>query len=345
MKEYNYIELYENIRDPDENWNLSPDVAGYEYPVEGCNWRIGIVRNVVEDEKSFEAVSKILNTPFTGSVTRNMARVVLTKNLLKNPPSFITEHLPDLEVLINLEESGIEGLEDCYQAIFSKNADSRQVSPEQIAQELKNVQEAFDKGKIKFKPNAQITEPKGVAIIQLDQNTDKQILQSFIRLVSNSFVDEAIDFEEGIFEPNRINIAAVVLKNDTPKVVGASFADEDTDILLKNDSPIQLVTFEIKGAKVQDEYRNQGIYTLISRKLYKIIAGKKNIAFVLSYCNVGEPAVISVAGKMGQTMVTETARDLDLSIKPAIQQTLTDGKLVDEIVTYMSGNRLRKIYG
>jgi hypothetical protein len=36
------------IRDPEENWNIREDVAGYEYPEEGDNYRIRIPREVMQ---------------------------------------------------------------------------------------------------------------------------------------------------------------------------------------------------------------------------------------------------------------------------------------------------------
>lgn len=335
----------EVIKDPNENWLLRPDVAGYEYPEEGSNWRIGIVRNVVEDEKSFESVSEILTTPFTEKITRNMARVILTKNLLQNPPLLIKQYLPDLEVLINLEESGVDSLKDCYQAIFSRNATNRQTSEDQITIELANVQKAFDEGRAKFNPPVSFPPPQSVSVMRLNQKTDPRIIDGFVELVSHSFAEEGVEMREGIDDKQRVNMAAVSFENKAPRVIGTTYADEDTDTLLRGGAPIKLVTYEIKGAIVNDEYRNRGVYTFMSQELYRILARKKQLSCVFGYSNVEEPSVIAVAAKMGRSIVTETAHALDLQIKPTIKQTLTDGKLVDEIVTYMAGNRLRELYG
>lgn len=156
MKEYQTpLNQYESTKDSNENWHLRADVAGYEYKETGCNWRIGVVRDIIEDETSFTAVKDILATPFTDAITRNMARVVITADLLNNPPPFIHDLLPDLEVLIDLRESGVDSFKDCYQAIFSRNASTRQTSAEQIAFELANAQKIFNFSSTpnRFSPN------------------------------------------------------------------------------------------------------------------------------------------------------------------------------------------------
>ncbi len=47
------------IRDPEENWNRREDVAGYEYPEEGDNYRIGIPREVIQQSADIAVKSLV----------------------------------------------------------------------------------------------------------------------------------------------------------------------------------------------------------------------------------------------------------------------------------------------
>lgn len=343
MSEVSPITLYEQTADPDANWNIRPDVAGYEYTDEGCNWRIGIVRDVMDSETGTQAVRDILETPFTDTLTRNMARVVVQADMLKNGAPAFADFLTDLEVLIDLSKSGNPALADCYQAIFSRNAPSRQTASEQIQREIEIATQAFEEGRAKFNPQASYALPEGISLHTLSTRKDTYI-NSFVELLSNSFADDAEDLEEGITGSGRVNVAAVTMVNGVPQVVCGAYAEEDADNLIRNGNIHRLKSYDVGAAKVRPDYANQGLYTALSAELYRKLAGKRNVDVVLGYSNATEPAVFKVAGKMGREIVTHTAQGLQLPIKPAIQQTVTDGKLVDEIVTYMPGNVLRSLY-
>src|SRR3989338_5167409 len=122
--------LYDATRDPGENWDLRPDVAGYQYSDVGCNWRIGVLRNVIVDERGIDPIHDILDTPFTHDITRNMARAVVTADLLRDGAAAFSDFHGDLEVLIDLSKSGRPEFVDCYQLIFSRNDPLRQTPAE-----------------------------------------------------------------------------------------------------------------------------------------------------------------------------------------------------------------------
>jgi adenylosuccinate lyase len=76
-------------------------------------------------------------------------------------------------------------------------------------------------------------------------------------------------------------------------------------------------------------------------EMHKRLARVKNLAFAFGYSNVSSQGVLAVAGKTGREITTDVAKNLGLPIRPAMQQTITDGRLVDEVVTFISGNKLR----
>lgn len=77
----------------------------------------------------------------------------------------------------------------------------------------------------------------------------------------------------------------------------------------------------------------------------ELAASETPIDVVFGYSNITEPAVLSVAAQTGRTMVTETADELGISIKACEQMDIVDGNDVDDIVTYIPGNKLRALYG
>ncbi len=331
-------------RDPDENWHLRPDVAGYEYPDDGFSWRIGIVRDVVESPHKLTAISDILNTPFTSELTRNMARVVMTADLLRNLPDALRPLLPDLEVLISLAESGNADLADCYQAIFSRNADSRQTPPEVITQELAEATGAFQAGQIRRESGIITPVPEGITIQRLTEESDPKIKKQFVKLISGSFGDEDSEIREVIADEDSVALAATTLYRGKPRVIGTVYASNDADTLRRHGKNVKLSTFEVMGAKVRPEMEGRGIYTALSHQLLRELAARDDVDVVFGYSNATNRRVMSVAGNLGRTIVTDTARQLGLPIRPAMQQTITDGRLVDEVVTYMPGNQLRALY-
>lgn len=340
----NNADIYEAHGDPDANWDIHPGVNGYEYPIEGCNWRIGVVKDVVIDTKQLDAVRTILTASFTGDLTRNMARVVITEDILRNHKEELEDLLPDMEIIIPLKESGIKELEDYYQVTFSRNDPSRQTSPDQIKKELEEASQAFRNGKEKEGTLTSLPSIPGVTISQLDENSGKSIKDSFTELVSSS-TNESEDALEGLDNGKRVNLAATVMIEGIPTTVSAVYADEDTDVVFRNGKPIEVKTYEIGGAKTKTDYGNRGLYTNLMVRMYKLLAQKKNVAFIFGYSNAENAPVMAVAGKTGRSIVTDVASELGLPIRPAMKQTVTDGKLVDEIVTFIPGNRLRKYYG
>ncbi len=334
----------EYIKDPDENWHLRPDVAGYEYPEDGANWRIGIVRDVIDSPARINAVSAILNTPFTESLTRNMARVVIREDLLRNPSEELKKLFPDLEVLISLKDSGNDALKDCYQAIFSRNAANRQTTPEVIEQELTEANRVFHQGQEKSKNGIQIALPEGIQIQRLSPKSNRKLIKSLASFVSSAFADEDNEIEDLVEDEDAIVLAATTMQDKKPIIVGSVYASMDADTLRRNGKNIRLSTYEISGAKVRPDMENRGIYKALSTKILEELAQQDDVDFVFGYSNAENLPVLAVAGQMGRTIVTDTASELGLPIRPAMKQTITDGKLVDEIVTYIPGNTLRAKY-
>src|SRR6266436_1696190 len=115
------------IREPEENWSVREDVAGYEYPQAGYNYRIGVTREIMQTQDDILPLFDIMNTSFNKSITRNIARAVITKSLLSHPPESLQLLLStELEAIISLEDSGNPDLADCYQIILGRNDRSRQ---------------------------------------------------------------------------------------------------------------------------------------------------------------------------------------------------------------------------
>jgi hypothetical protein len=334
----------EYIKNPDENWNLRPDVAGYEYPEDGCNWRIGVLRDVVTSPSQLAAINEILNTPFTDRLSRNMARLVITKDVLTNRPKELEDLLPNLEVLIALKDSGNEALSDCYQAIFSRNDKKRVTSSPVIAREITDVMRVFNEGKAKRVSGTPVTIPDGITIQRLNEETPDAIKTQFVEHISEAFADEDNDVSDLVEDEDSVVLVATTMQNDKPTIVGSVYASKDADVVKRNGQNTMLNGYEVSGAKIIKTMERKGIYKALSQELMHELAKRDDVDLVFGYSNAENLGVFSVAAQMGRTCVIETARELGLSIRPAMQQTITDGKLVDEVVTYMPGNQLREQY-
>ena len=332
-------------KNPDENFEFRPDVAGYEYPEEGCNWRIGIVRDVLEFNEHLDALEEILSTPFTKEITRNMARTVLTEELLQNPPPELQRVLPDLEVLISLKDSGNEDLADCYQAIFSRNAETRQTPKNIMEKEMEDAATVFHRGQEKHTSGEMIPMPANIELQRITDTSDPKIVDSFIELTSSAFAETEEDLREILEDESATIVVATTIEDGRIVVVGSVYAYEDNDTLKRNGKNASLNTFEIMGAKVRETMQNKGIYKALQTKLLNELAGKEEADVVFGYSNATSLGVFSVAGQMGRTLTMDTAKELNLQIRPAMRQTITDGKFVDEIVSYIPGNKLRELYG
>src|SRR5437764_14779876 len=81
------------VRDAEENWDLREDVAGYEYPEEGYNYRIGVIREVIQTQDDIVPLFDILNDPFSETIKINISRVIVTKE-------FLVAHLYRLKSLL-----------------------------------------------------------------------------------------------------------------------------------------------------------------------------------------------------------------------------------------------------
>src|SRR5258706_11790654 len=129
------------IRDPEEDWDLREDVAGYEYPEEGYNYRIGVIREVIQTQDDLAPLFAILETPFSETIKKNMARAIVTKELLVDPSDRFKLLLATaIESIIDLEDSGNAELADCYQVVFSRNHANRETPKEVLLKEVADAE-------------------------------------------------------------------------------------------------------------------------------------------------------------------------------------------------------------
>lgn len=325
-----------------------PRFTTYPYPDEGLNWSTDIFHDIIDNPDDLRSVRDQLELPFEPSISRHMARVIIHENLLRQKPLSLYALGPEIEGIIPLGETGKSALEGCYQFIFARNSSERQTSPEIIEQELQAVTEAFKKGQTIFKEVGITAQsiPDDVEIQILNELSPDITRKTFINLVTGAFAED----EEAILEnlENRavINIAAV--SKITGETLCAASATRDRDTLYRKGKRISLNAYDIGHAKVHPDHANRKLYTATLDRLYRTLAQKKGfdkVDFISGYSNTQRLEVPYLAGKMGRSIVTDVAAELELPIKPAIQQTITDGKWVDEIITFMPGNRLRSLYG
>lgn len=333
-------------REPEENWFVREDVAGYEYPQAGYNYRIGVTRETMQTQDDILPLFDIMNTSFNKSITRNIARAVITKSLLSHPPESLQLLLStELEAIISLEDSGNPDLADCYQIILGRNDRSRQTPSNIVLNELAIAERIFAEAKTRPFSPALLNQLKG--IYSFERITDKsnpELLKQYGRLARTTFGYRSDELDL-LLDEDTILIVAVAEQSKQHTVAGGAFAWRDRTYLKRNGRDVMLDTYEISGAVVRKEHSGKGVYKGILVTLLNFLAHRADsVDVVFSFSNIEECAVLAVAAQMGRVLVTETARQFHLSIKPAMQQNIVKGKYVDDIVTYIPGKYLRRQY-
>lgn len=334
-------------RDSEENWFLREDVAGYEYPEEGYNYRIGVTREVMQEPRDLEPLFAILNTPFTESVSINMARIVLARKLLLRPPRSLRPLLAvNIESIISLEDSGNDELADCYQVVFSRHHPSRQTPEEVVRRELETAERIFTSARTKpVDPSFLSRSRQACTIERITATSNPQLIRGYEELTEATF-GYGSEEREMLQDENTILLGAVEQREGQLHVIGGAFAMQDITYLRREGSDIALTTYEISGVVVMEKHRGQGLYKELCVMLLTHLARlHEPVDIVFSYLNLQEPAVLAVAAGTGHILVTEIAQKLNLSLKPSMQLNTVNGKYVDDIVAYIPGGELRSRYG
>lgn len=335
------------IRDPEENWYIREDVGGYEYPEDGDNYRIGIIREVIQTWDDIAPLLDILESPFSETVKIYMVRAVITKDLLQFPPDPFKPLLANyVESIISLEDSGNAELSDCCQVVFSRHHTSRQTPGDVVLKELEVAEQIFADSKTKvFHPTSRDHSGERYTIERITSESDPSILAEYYNLIKETFGD---GFEEmdTLLDNDTIVIGAISERNSQRSLLGGAYAWRDMTYLKRNSKDILLDTYEMSGAIVREKYRGKGIYQGIAISLLTFLAQRpEQVDVVFSYANLQERAALAVAAQTGKTLVTETARQLKLPIKPTMQLNRVNGQYVDDIVIYIPGEQLRRLYG
>lgn len=327
----------------------APRVEIWSYPDEGMNWRTIILKDVIETPDGFAEVRKQLNTPHTDDLTRNLVRAVVSEDVLRQLPATLhAEIMSDIEAIIPLGGTSKDLFKGCYLVNFGRNHADRQSTADEISTELATINTAFHSGSQKLAERG-ITKPQlpeDVEIKIITAESPDVTKNSFVDLVAGSFAEGKEEIELGLGDKDIVNIAAV--SRTTGEVLCTAKARRDRDTIYRGNAHATLNTYEIEGAKVRPEYGNQGLYTATLDSMYRALAAKKGhdrVDLVVGYSNATRPEVARVAGKMGRQIVTDIAAELKLPVKPAIKQTITDGKLVDEVITFMPHDKLQEYYG
>ncbi len=335
------------VRDSEENWNFREDVAGYEYPEEGDNYRIGVLREVIQTQDDIASLLDVLNAPFSETIKINMARAIITKELLVHPPDRFKPLLAtDIESIIALEDSGNAELADCYQVVFSRRLTSRETPREVLLKEVADAEQVFADAKTGLFYPASPDQLKEICLFErLTAESDPKLLAEYGSLTEETF-DYGLE-ELGLsLDDDTILIGALAEQNGRKSVLGGAYAWRDITYLKRNGRDVTFDTYEISGAVIRKEYRGKGLYKEIAVMLLKLLAQRfEPVDLVFSYINLQAHAAIAVAAQTGQILVTETARQLHLPIRPSMQLNMVNGKYVDDIVTYIPGDQLRRLYG
>ena len=332
-------------RNTRENWDLRPDVAGYEYADEGVNWRIGVLRNVVESAEDFDAIKAILETPFTPQVTRNMARAVLTRKTIEHLPPALEKLLPDVEAVISLGGSGNPKLEDCYQVIFARNDASRQTPKDVMEREQAAAQRAFKEGKDMRSSGGLHPLPPDTHLERITTNSDREFLASCYDLANADFTTSPEEFDELLDDGSTIMMAAIKEESGQKTVVGFLYAWKDTDVLYRKRKKVELNMYEMMGGEVKGDTPGHDVSRALSERVLHELAQRKDAEAVFTHSNAESPAAFSVAAQTGSTLATTVARELGIPIRPLQKATKTDGVWVDEIASYMGRKKLIELYG
>src|SRR6266702_991548 len=169
------------VREAEENWDIREDVAGYEYPEEGDNYRIGVLREVIQTQDDIAPLFDILNAPFSETIKKNMARAIVTKELLVHPPDRFKPLLATaIESIIALEDSGNAELADCYQLVFSHNHASRETQGEVLLKEVADAEQIFADAKRRSMHPTSFDQLKGICSIEhLTAESDQWLLEEY----------------------------------------------------------------------------------------------------------------------------------------------------------------------
>jgi hypothetical protein len=335
------------VRDPEENWDIREDVAGYEYPEEGYNYRIGVLREVIQTQDDIAPLFDVLDAPFSETITKNMARAIVTKELLVHPPDRFKPLLATAtESIIALEDSGNAELADCYQVVFSRNHARRETPGKVLLKEVADAEQIFADAKKDSIQPISFEQGKGkYSFERLTADSDPKLLEEYGSLIEETF-DYGLEELGDLRNDETILIGALAEQNGKKAVLGGAYAWQDLTYLKRNGSNILLNTFEISGAVVQSDYRGKGLYKEIAVMLMEALAQlSEPVDIVFGYANLQAHAAIAVAAQTGKILVTETARQLHLPIRPSMQVNKVNGKYVDDIVIYIPGEQLRRLYG
>ncbi len=330
--------------EPEENWNLREDVAGYEYPEAGYNYRIGVACKVMQTRADIDPLFDILNTPFNAYITRNMARAVLTKELLLHPPASLQSLLStDLESAILLEDSGNSDLLDCCQVIFGRNHVSRQTVDAVVANELAAAERVFAEEKTKpFSLTFMERLKRVYSFEQITVGSDAGLFEEYSSLARTTFNYSPNDLDI-LEDEDTVLVAAISEHNKQRTVHGGAFGWYDKTYLKRDGRDVVLWSYETSGAVVRKEYRGKDLFKAIVVTLLTLLASRPcPIDVIFSFCNIEALPILAVAAQTGQHLVTDTARQLRLTVKPAIQQNIVEGRYVDDIVAYIPGEHLRR---
>jgi GNAT superfamily N-acetyltransferase len=334
------------VRDSEENWDIRKDVAGYEYPEEGYNYRIGVLREVIQTQDDIASLLDVLNAPFSETIKINMARAIVTGELLVHPPDRFKPLLAtNLESIIALEDSGNAELADCYQVVFSRNHASRETTGEVFLKEVADAEQIFADAKMGSFHLASFDQVKEIySFERLTAESDPKLLEDYGSLIEETFgygLEELGD----LLDDETILIGALAEQNGRMSVLGGAYAWQDISYLKRNGRDILLNTYEISGAVVRSDYRGKGLYKEIAVMLLELLAQlSEPVDIVFGYANLQAHAAIAVAAQTGKVLVTETARKLNLPIRPSMQLNRVNSKYVDDIVIYIPGEQLRRLY-
>jgi len=240
-----------------------------------------------------------------------------------------------------LELSGNPDLADCYQVIFGRNHASRQTPQAVIAEELAAAEHVFAAAKTKPFSLAFLSQLRETySFEQVTAGSEPELVEAVRDLAKVTF-HYGLEGLDVLLDEETVCVAAVSERGGQRILAGGLFAWRDITYLKRGGRDVTLNTYELLGV-VRDEDSGKGILKALTVMLSTLLAQQSDpVDVFFGFANIRALAQLSVAAQMGAIMVTETASELHLPIKPAIQQNMVRGEYVDDIVIYTPGETLR----
>lgn len=366
--------------DSDANWDVRADVVGYAY--EG-KWRIGDVREVITSPQDIAPLFAILYTPFTeeDGIQRNMARAVITRDMLTNPPARLRLLLDRYaEAVIPVDHPD---LPNCYQVIFGRNSASHRSSKELQEQEIEQVKLARSGRKEKVQTDREavlnrytLLRLTKADLLRPEWDYKRQALEAYLKQIREEFSEEdRRDLEEDFqreahevlfiiavetenLQGSRYSLRAnLELKergelSEVMPIAGGIHANQDrTHVRLRRDEAVQDITLQtyeienivvVQGVDEQDAHRGQGLFRILEEAmLHDLAEVDPPVNFLTQYVNAGSPELLRVAATIGGKLGELPDRALSFRLHLSQQQNKV-GDFVDDVIWHMSGTELRE---